>query len=66
MPNNKLTDEVVDTTKYSKIYTRKKAGWIMSGYQCRTCYSKISALGRLVKHDDICPGKVSTAYRDIL
>jgi hypothetical protein len=67
MPLTKIVEQVVvDPAKYSKIYTRRKSEWIMTGYQCRTCYSKISAIGRVVKHDDVCSGKVRTVYRDIL
>jgi NAD(P)H-nitrite reductase large subunit len=66
MPADKYNEADIDLTKYSKVYTRKKSQWVMTGYQCRTCYSKISAIGRVVKHHDVCVGKVSPAYRNIL
>jgi hypothetical protein len=66
MPINNKDSIEIDPTKYSKVYVRKDNEWIMAGYQCRACYSKIGAIGRIANHTKLCGGVVKTVYRNKL
>jgi hypothetical protein len=68
MTKHKTSDPeiIIDPTKYSKVYNRKNNEWTMVGYQCRDCYSKIAAIGRVASHTKLCRGIVKTVYRNKL
>ena len=57
--NQPNTDDIteVDKTKYNTVFIRQNRQWIMSGYECKTCLSRLKKIGRLLNHHEFCKGK---------
>lgn len=50
-------EDNVDLTKYNKVYVRHNNQWVMNGYECKTCLSRLKRMGRLVIHHETCKGR---------